>query len=300
MSDSPPILGHAIVAVNAENDARLSYAEGSAHLIHGLLYASGGILHPDFYPLLYRLPFCMVGKPDVDRRTVLKSLGGVAGASLVGGAGMMALSGGASATAGGTIDNPSPVTSDDGEITYVATQTTGRLNWDGFDEPAKYAQMLLRVKYKRNGNVFANYDIHNTGKFGLDQDWGGKGEETNLVGDHEAGQKGHIASDADWGIAQANRESLYNGGYGLPNNPAPTDPLEAETDGGQVRTSVILESEYRLFDSNGSELTGTKGYPDRPVFSENFVVEVNNQEATTSGGSEDAEGHSGDSATVGV
>jgi len=69
----------------------------------------------------------MVEKPDVDRRTVLKTLGGAAGIGLVGGTGMMALSGGASATAGGTIDDPIAVTSDDGRIQYVAVKSTGRV-----------------------------------------------------------------------------------------------------------------------------------------------------------------------------
>jgi len=242
----------------------------------------------------------MVEKPDVSRRNVIKAGAGVAA---VGGLGLgtTLLSDSASATAGGSIDDPGAVTSDDGTVTYVAVQTTGRLNWDGFDRAAKKARVITRVRYKRDGSFIDTHQIHDTGKFDLTQEsWGGSGEEISLVGDHSDGQKGYIASDVDWGIAQANRGHVYNGGYGLPSDPAPVEPLAADTDGSSTQTRVVLKSEYRLYDANGQELTGTNGYPNRPTFSEDFTVTVDNEAATTSGGGSDAEGDTEDSAEVGV
>jgi len=243
----------------------------------------------------------MVDTDTINRRNVLKGIGAVGAVGALGGVGTLLMSNSASATAGGSIDNPDPVTSDDGTVTYVAVHTTGRLTWDGFDRPARQARLISRVKYKRGGNVFATYTIHDTGKIDLTtESWGGSGEEISLTGDHKAGQSGYIASDVDWGIAQANRENVYNDGYGLPSSPAPTDPLAAEGDGETQETRVMLESEYRLYAGNGAELTGTSGYPDRPTFSEDFVVSVTNQSASTGSGGADAEGDTGDSAEVGV
>jgi len=237
---------------------------------------------------------------QLSKRNFLKGAAGIATIGTVG-LGATALSGSATATAGSTIDDPSAVTSDDGEISYVAVQATGRVEWDGFDTPAKQARIINRVTFKRNGSELGSWEIHDTGKFDLTQsDWGGSGEEISLTGDHAAGQRGYIASDVDWGIAQANRENTYNNGYGLPQNPAPVSDLFAATDGGSTDTKVVLEATYLLYDSNGSELTGQSGYPDRIKTSSSFVVTVNNEQSTTSTGDADAEGDTDDGATVGV
>lgn len=237
----------------------------------------------------------------MQRRKLLKVVGGIGVASSAAGAGVFATSQGAEATAGSDIANPSSVTSDDGEITSVAVQTTGRLTWAGFDTPAKQARIITDVSLQRNGSELNNYRIHDTGKFDLTtSSWGGAGEETSLSGDHEDGQDGYIASDVDWGILQENRENNYNDGYGLPNNPAPTAPLYADADGSEQRTKIVLKATYLLFDSNGNELTGKEGYPDRKQTSSSFVVTVNNEEATIGTGGEDADGDSDDSAEVNV
>lgn len=230
---------------------------------------------------------------ELGRRKVLGAVGSLA----VAGSGLAALAGGATATAGSSISNPEAVTTDDGKIRYVRTHTTGRLNWDGFDEPAKYGRIFVGVELHRNGNQLASKWIHDTGKFALDDDWGGSGEETDLRGDHEAGQEGYIASDADWDIIQS---SFYDDGSNYPQDPMAADKLFADGDGSTEKTKVVLKSQYRLYDASGSELTGTSGYPDRPQASSSFVVTVNNEESSTSFGDEDGDGDNGDSAEVGA
>lgn len=238
----------------------------------------------------------------MQRRDYVKTVGGIAGATALGGAALAASTGGATASAGGTIDDPQTAQSDDGRIEYVAVQTTGRLTWDGFDEAAKEARIMTYVTLMRDGSeVWGENLINDTGKFDLTQDdWGGSGEETSLGGDNEPGQSGHIASDVDWGIAQRDRENSYNDGYGLPSDPAPTEPFTADTDGDDRATKVVLRSVYILYGADGGELTGRDGYPDRPEASSSFVVTVENEQSTTSFGDEDAEGDTEDEAEVGV
>lgn len=237
----------------------------------------------------------------MERRDFTKAVGGIVTTTTLGGATLLASSGGASATAGSTINNPSAVTSDDGKISYVSVQSTGRLNWDGFDKPAKKARILTYVTLKQDGSaVWGENLIHDTGVFELSSSWGGSGEEVSLTGDHDSGQSGYIASDIDWGIAQRDRDNDYNNGYPLPNDPAPVSPFTADSDGGQEQTKVVLRSVYILYDGNENELTGQSGYPDRPEASSSFVVTVNNEESSTSFGDADGEGETGDSADVGV
>ncbi|MFB6075191.1 MAG: hypothetical protein ABEJ89_09275 [Haloarculaceae archaeon] len=235
------------------------------------------------------------------RRNLIKTIGGIATTTAVGGSALLAASGGASATAGGSIADPPAVETDDGTIKWVAVQTTGRLTWDGFDTPAKKARIMVYVTLKRNGStIWGENLIHDTGMFDLTSSWGGSGEDSGLSGDSADGQSGYIASDADWGILQKNQQHLYNNGYGLPQNPGPVGPLEADQDGSTVQTRVVLRSVYLLFDENGNELTGTQGYPSRPEASSSFVVTVNNQSSSTGFGDSDGEGDTSDSASVGV
>ncbi len=237
----------------------------------------------------------------MQRREFTKAVGGIAGTTALGGAALVAGTGGASASAGGSISDPEAVESDDGEISYVAVQTTGRLTWDGFDSAVKQARIMVYVTLVRDGSaVWGENLIHDTDRFELDESWGGAGEDVSLGGDHEAGQSGYIASDVDWGICQANRENEYNDGYGLPSDPAPTAPFTADEDGTNKATKVVLRSVYLLFDANGNELTGRSGYPERPEAQSAFTVTVANEAASTGFGDEDGDGDTDDSATVGV
>lgn len=237
----------------------------------------------------------------MQRRQFAKAVGGIAGTTALGGAALVAGTGGASASAGGSISDPEAVESDDGEISYVAVQSTGRLTWDGFDTAVKQARIMVYVTLKRNGStVWGENLIHDTERFELDDSWGGSGEDVSLDGDHEAGQSGYIASDTDWGICQENRENEYNDGYGLPSDPAPTAPFTADDDGTNKATRVVLRSVYLLYDADGNELTGQSGYPDRPETQSAFTVTVGNQESTVGIGDEDGDGDTEDDATVGV
>lgn len=229
------------------------------------------------------------------RRQLMKAATGIGAAAVVGGYGLWSAPEGARATAGGGISDPSPVTTDDGEIQAVTVQTTGRLNWNGFDKAATDGRIIVQVDLRRNGSSLIGgfQTIHDTGQFGLGTDWGGSGEDIGLSGDHEDGQAGYIASDADWAICQA---PDYDGGN-IPNNPLGVSEFTADADGSSQDTRVVLKSIYLLY-NNGTELTGGSDYPPRPTAESDFVVTVNNEEASTSFGDEDGDGDTDDSADV--
>lgn len=227
------------------------------------------------------------------RRTLLKGLGATAGAAAIGGAGLVASSDSVVATAGGQLNDTSAKT-DDGSVEYVSTQTTGRVRWDGFDTSVEKAKIINRVQYVRGGSVQEQYKINETDVF-TPSDGAWQGDDGN--GERfDSGTEGYIAADADWGIAQAGRQNNYNNGYGLPENPAPTDPLEVDSDGSTKKTKVVLVAEYVLYSGSGTELTGQSEFPDRPVAKSSTVLTVSNQKATSGFGDEDQTGDTEDSA----
>lgn len=251
--------------------------------------------------------------PELTRRRVI---GGIGTTALLGSIGAAALTGGASATAGESLEDPETAVSDDGKITYVAVQSTGRVEWDGFDEPAKYGRIKVYVTLKDTegtvvwGDVEDNL-IHDTGTFSLTSSWGAEGEEISIGGDHKDGQEGYIASDSDWGICQKDRDHYYDPsesdnisddatGYALPADPAPVSDFNVDTDGDSKDTVVEMRSEYVLYDSNKTELTGRSAYPERPEATSEFTVTVENQATVSSFGGEDGDGDTDDNTSVGV
>lgn len=141
----------------------------------------------------------------MQRRDVIKTAGGIVFTSAVGGAALVAGTGGATASAGGSISDPQPATSDDGRIKWVATQTTGRVTWDGLDNPVNYFRILVDVELHQDGSQVWSGQIHDTGKTdavdAANNGWGNAGDEVVLSGDYGEGRAGYIASDADWGLS---------------------------------------------------------------------------------------------------
>jgi hypothetical protein len=237
----------------------------------------------------------------LSRRNAVRGIGALGTVGALGGVSAL-LSQGASATAGGEISDPNVFTSSDGTVDWVSIQVTGRLNWNGFDDPVGEFRILSDVELKRNGNTLWSGRINDTGKVDATQgsDWGNSGEEIVLNGDYDEGRAGYIASDAGWGVVQRNRDNIYNNGYGLPENPAPAAPLYSNTDGSTVDTRIIVKSTYILYGKTGQELTGQSGYPERPQSSSSFVVSLNNESSSTNFGNSDAEGDTDNTVDVGI
>jgi hypothetical protein len=244
----------------------------------------------------------------MQRRNLMKTLGGLAATGATAGLGISAMSGGvAAATSQLNISDPSAVTTDDGSIKWVAVQAYLRTEWDGFDEDIHYVRYIDKVTIRPNSdnntytiNDTISDDLGDGESAGSDTDdsWGG---DTGWHGGEHfspSGKEGYIHVDIDWGICQENRDNLYNNGYMLPENPAPVDNLEADTDGATKDSTVRFTKVVRLYgsgtDNNGdpnNPLTGPNssyGVSD-PTASVDLAVSVTNQEGTAttadSGGS---------------
>lgn len=240
------------------------------------------------------------GINKMSRRGVLKGLGATGATAAAGGAGLLAMSGGAVASSDTLVDDTSIETAD-GEVHWVAVDLSGEVSWSGFDEPVEKAriQSFVEILDGEDNSLWGSNLINDTQQFDLTGDWGDDEEV-------ETGRSGYIKTDADWGIVQKDRDHYYaqNGesapdgnGYGLPQNPAPAHHLYVDEDGVTETYYVELTTVYMLFDANGNELTGTDGYPDRPESTGRFQVQVSNTSSTASidsdGGTVDA-GATGD------
>lgn len=229
----------------------------------------------------------------MERRDYLKTAGGIGATGVAAGLGLATFaSSGAAAAADLTIDDPAAVESDDGSIEWVAVRAYLRTEWDGFDEDVHYARYIDEVTIRPNDENHT-YTIHETytedfddGKDPGGDGWGGDGEHYSA-----AGKEGHVRVDVDWGIAQKDRENVYNEGYGLPADPAPVTDLEAGDDGETKESTVVLTKRVRLY-GEGTNGEGTPNNPltgpnspwglDDPTASDSITVAVTNEEATAS------------------
>jgi len=228
----------------------------------------------------------------MQRRSMLKTIGGIGAASVLGSAGLLASTGSvAAASSDLTVSDPSTVTTDAGQLKWLAVTAELRTEWDGFDEDVHYARYIDKVTLRPNSDDLT-YEINDTftddfgdGKSQGGDGWGGDGEYYSA-----AGTSGFVHVDIDWGICQANRDHLYDSGYGLPANPAPVAPLEADSDGETMDSTVVLTKQIRLYGA-GTDDSGTPNNPltgpsspngvDDPTAEATIDVSVTNQAATS-------------------
>ena len=203
----------------------------------------------------------------------------------------------AMATAQGHIGDAS-VTSNAGRVKNVNVKITGRLNFDGLEEPAAEFRIRNYVKVEdltNGGTVISKTQINDTGWTAFPQTpsgWGGDGEAA------DGGRDGYIASDVDWYIIQEDGAAPDPTGYGLPTNPVDSAPLTVDADGSRVRYKVILFARYDLRTSTGAGLTGSGTNLGVVETSGDVTLKVTNEEASTSVGGDDAEGDTADSASA--
>lgn len=91
----------------------------------------------------------------MERRDYLKAIGGsIAGASVLGGAGVAAFAGGAAATAGVAMAaaNPAEVKNDRGELTKVTADPSFRIEWSDFDQAVGKVMILVEARTKEDGS----------------------------------------------------------------------------------------------------------------------------------------------------
>lgn len=225
----------------------------------------------------------------MERRDFLKAAGGTAGAATLGGAGILAMTGGATAT--GSVDyGGTTITSDDGTVEYVAIFGDSIVHWDGFDTPAQYVDIEVSVEIVQKWDGQTRHGpqtVHTTGKVDLDNSsWGNHDESlsgSGTSGTIETGigldENGNHDETIDWHIVGTDPD-----GYGLPSNPVDASHLEVASDGKSRQFRLLVRSAYTWYDASENEL-----------FSETFTgsvpVTVNNEPRSAS--AEDGDGDDG-------
>lgn len=215
---------------------------------------------------------------DLSRRRLLQGAGALGAASVGGGA--ILLSSATPAVASRfNISGPAAVTSDDGSLNYVRLQANLYLEWDGFDSDVEYLRYIDRVTVRPNDQDRSR-TVSDVTTAHL-SDWSGDGDSDGWGGDGEytsgPGKAGHAHADIDWNIiGNPDADDPADGGPRSIEEPADLlHLLENDEDGSTKDSLVVFEKEVQLLDGDQNRLESS-------VSSDDFVVSVTNQEATTS------------------
>ena len=174
------------------------------------------------------------------------------------------------------------MTTDGGDIKYVAFGGKLRFEWDGLDSAATYGRYETESRVNQ-GSGWSNWRTHGTDYGELGANWGGDNDYTDDTGSDGVFQfkYGDENGDQDYAIAGS--------GDGLRDAARKYDKsvFEAETDGGKQETTVQMRFTAQVWngepDNGGSKLIEQSD-------AAKFTVEVNNRKATaTTGGTVNGE-----------
>lgn len=237
----------------------------------------------------------------MERRNLLKAVGGIAATASAGGVGVLAMSGGAAAQSSFSIDDSS-VTLDDGDVSKIGVELDHTVTWDGFDVPVEAASYTDTIEL-RDGNgstlhsatIFDNSNnpvlLENWSTDGSGGDgWGGPGEHTS-----GPGTQGGVNANIDWTVLSDDPNA--DGGTESPGD-INAFGIENTTDGSEQDFILRYTKTVTLFttEQNGgtavSAADGTTVYQlgvddgtvGEVVGQDTFTVTVGNEEATTSSG----------------
>lgn len=215
----------------------------------------------------------------MNRRTVLKSAAGI-GAVGIGGA---ALSGAGAADSHATTDyevGDVNLSSDTGEIDYVAMHGESVFEWTGLDTTATHVEIETTatayginadgsadlLTYDTDGDGEAepleDYFLNATGPVALEQgaEWGNyddtlSGEGTRGYVEHGVGLDENAEHDPsiEWVIVGEKPADATGSDYGLPEDTLPADAFTTDGDGETQEFDVVLETTYTLYNGTGED-----------------------------------------------
>jgi len=224
----------------------------------------------------------------MERRTLLKGVSGVGATVAVGGFGLSAFTGGAADTSLEATD-PEAVTTDDGQIKYVAFGGRLRFEWDGLDNVATYGWYKTETRVNTGGS-WTDWRTHGSAGYGeLGDGSGGDGDGEFEEGETD-GWGGNNDSNSGSGTDgffqfKYGDYAIAGSGSGLSDFQNKYDPsvFEADTDGGKQETQIQFRKTCRVYagepGNGGTELIERS---DKAA----FTVTVNNRAATASIGGE--------------
>lgn len=225
----------------------------------------------------------------MERRTLLKTAGGIAGTATVGGLGLFALSGGAAASADGTFNYGSvDVTTDDGTVDHVSIYGDSIIEWSGFENDAESVDVTIKAKVDGEMDY---QELYTTSADLTQESWGGSGEDHSGVGTSGTissniglDEDGNHDPATDWAIVQSDD---HDDEYGIPSNENALDASHLEVDGdgdGPENFTISVKATYMWNDADGNE-----------EFTESFTstVNVNLTNEPRNASSEDGDGEDG-------
>lgn len=232
----------------------------------------------------------------MERRSLLKAIGGIGGTAGVGGVGLIAFSGSALAASSSLSITGSSITNDDGDLTEVIVELDHQVTWDGFDDAVdavEYRDVIQRVD--GSGNVVASHVLRDELDTPVpvsniaDGSWGGSDE--NATG---PGTEGKVVAGIQWSVL-----------HDEPSNATYIPPSGSVGDVGNFGMDNTVDDSTKTFtlkfrkkvqfyarDPNGSYV-GTEGNRYRlmggddgtladTVSEGTFTVDVTNEAATAS------------------
>lgn len=244
-----------------------------------------------------------MGEETMQRRDVLKTAGGIGVGTAIGGLGVIAFTGNATA-ADANLEgiDPGAVTTDDGDITYVSYGGRLRFEWDGLDSEATHGEYQVYTRVQRNDGSWTSWADQGSAYGRLGDGSGGsydEGETGGWGGDNDSnsgpGTEGFFQfkfgepyDQKDYAIAYDDPGDLDADDDGEDDahevaDPYTTDRFAAEEDGGQNRTKVDVRKVCRVYDGEPGN-GGTELIEDEDAA--RFEVVVNNREATATTGGE--------------
>lgn len=213
------------------------------------------------------------------RRQVLQGAGAAGATLAVGGFGLASLTGGgAAANTNLEATDPSAVTTDDGEIKWVAFGGRLRFQWDGLDSQATYGRYVVETRVD-TGSGYNNWRSHGSDYGELGANWGGSNDDTQQTGTDGYFQfkYGDEYGNADYAIAGSG-SNLRDA-----QNKYDTSVFEADSDGTSQTTKVQFRFTCSVWNGEPGN-GGTKLIEASDTAS--FTVEVTNRAATATTGGE--------------
>jgi len=246
----------------------------------------------------------------LDRRTVLKTIGGASATAALGGSALLAATTPAAAKAVLNVDiSGTTLSNDAGHLNYVGAGVSKVLTWEGFDVPVKY------IGFKHEISTDANTDgwhrlypspgnADDPDGFAVSPelpDWSGYGDDetvteyTTDVNDYPEGTTGTIEAGVEWEVINDTGEPGSYPAFGYDGN-GPQDPaqwasdLSEGADGASNTSTVTWKSTLRFYeDTDGSggyiQVSDSDGI-DQIIGEDTFDVKVTNEIGDTSGSGE--------------
>lgn len=159
----------------------------------------------------------------INRRNVLKGLGGTLGVAAIGGTGLLAATGSAAAQAQFDIDlDGTTYTGDQGLVDVVGVDATKTITWENFDVPVRYIRFKHEITIEDGGNTdwHTLYDKRSdrltdwSSKGSGSDGWGGPGEyASNDGGDKQDWLNGKAYADVHWAVITDPADYEPNGAH---------------------------------------------------------------------------------------